>query len=142
MSNKDNFELRRIFKSERSSINLIEPLLLEVKERLNLRDDLFYNIMIAVTEAVNNAINHGNKLNPHKNVVFSVIGGDNEIVISVKDEGEGFNPDALADCTDPSNLLKDSGRGVFIIRELMDKVDIKSNNQGTVITMLYYPNEH
>jgi serine/threonine-protein kinase RsbW len=94
--------------------------------------------MIAVTEAVNNAINHGNKLDPSKKVQFNVEADNEKIYIYVKDEGNGFNPQEIDDCLEPENLLKASGRGVFIIRELMHEVKIRSNSSGTEVEMTYF----
>jgi len=132
------FESINKFTSDRNTITKIEPLLLELKSKLNIKDDEFYNIMIATTEAVNNAVNHGNKLNPNKFVDFNIYANENEIIITIKDEGEGFNPDEIDDCLQPENLLKTSGRGVFLIKKLMDEVLIDSNYDGTKITMKYY----
>jgi len=132
------FESINKFISDRNTITKIEPLLLDLKSKLNIKDDEFYNIMIATTEAVNNAVNHGNKLNPNKFVDFNIYANENELIIFIKDEGEGFNPDEIDDCLQPENLLKTSGRGVFLIKELMDEVFIDSNYNGTKITMKYY----
>jgi len=129
-------------KSERQSVTLIEPILSHLRGIYDIDDTNFYNIMIAVTEAVNNAINHGNKLNPDKFVTFNVEADENHIYIYIKDEGEGFDPHQIDDCLDPENLLKASGRGVFIIRELMHHVNIFSNSHGTVVEMYYYFNRN
>ncbi len=131
------FESHKILKSEKKSLAVVEPILFEMKEQLNIQDEKFYNIMIAVTEAVNNAINHGNKLNPEKIVSFDVIADSTVINIVVKDQGEGFNPKEIADCLEPENLLKSSGRGVFIINELMDFATFESNSNGTTVSMSY-----
>jgi serine/threonine-protein kinase RsbW len=131
-----------IFKSERNSINLIEPILINLKNTLDIKDENFYNIMIAVTEGVNNAINHGNKLNPNKVVEFSVKADKNKLYVRISDQGTGFDPNTIADCLEPENLLKSSGRGVFIIRELMDDVRIESSSNGTVIDMSYFYKDH
>lgn len=116
---------------------MIEPILIELKETLRLKDENFYNIMIAVTEAVNNAVTHGNQLDPSKEVTFQVIGEPDYITITVKDSGKGFDPNTVEDCLEPDNLLKESGRGVFIIKELMDDVKIESDCKGTTLTMRY-----
>jgi serine/threonine-protein kinase RsbW len=136
------FNSENIFKSERNSVNLIEPILNSLKDTLNMKDENFYNIMIAVTEGVNNAINHGNKLNPDKTVEFSVKADTNKLFVRISDQGTGFNPNNIADCLEPENLLKSSGRGVFIIRELMDEVRIESSSDGTIINMSYFYNDH
>ncbi len=131
------FESHKILKSEKNSLAVVEPILFDLKEQLHIQDEKFYNIMIAVTEAVNNAINHGNKLNANKVVHFDVYASKTGIEIVVKDQGEGFNPKEVADCLEPENLLKSSGRGVFIINELMDYAEIESSSEGTTITMRY-----
>jgi len=131
------FESENFFKSERNTILLIEPILSKLKSDLSIPDESFYNIMIAATEAVNNAVTHGNKLNPEKIVEFTVKANKQSIIVRVSDQGDGFNPENVADCLEPENLLKSSGRGVFIIKELMDDVFITSDNQGTLIEMTY-----
>jgi serine/threonine-protein kinase RsbW len=128
---RTNVDLR----SNKKAIKLIEPIIFEVKERLNLPDDKFYNILIAVTEAVNNGIIHGNKLNPAKYVHFTILADLNEIEIIVEDEGEGFDHEGVVDPRQPENLLKENGRGVFLIKALCDSCDYESNNTGTRLVM-------
>ncbi len=129
-------------RSDKSSLALVEPILENLRQILGIKDENFYNVMIAVTEAVNNAINHGNKLNPSKKVDFVVQADNNTIFVKVKDEGAGFDPTQVADCLEPENLLKSSGRGIFIIRELMSTVNIESNAHGTTIEMFYTYNDN
>lgn len=131
------FNSENKLRSDKSSLSLVEPILDNLRQILGIKDENFYNVMIAVTEAVNNAINHGNKLNPQKRVEFIVRADSRKIYILIKDEGAGFDPDKIADCLDPENLLKSSGRGIFIIRELMDEVKIDSDSSGTKIEMFY-----
>jgi serine/threonine-protein kinase RsbW len=128
---RTNIDLR----SNKKAIKLIEPIIFEIKDKLNLPDDKFYNILIAVTEAVNNGIIHGNKLNPAKFVHFTVLADCNEIEIVVEDEGDGFDPEAVSDPREPENLLKENGRGVFLIRALCDYVSFETQKSGTRIIM-------
>lgn len=128
--------IEKVFKSEKSTITKIEPILVNLKKDLEIKDDKFYNIMIAVTEAVNNAISHGNNFSPDKNVTFKVVAKDDILEIIVIDEGDGFEPEEVKDCLQPENLLKDNGRGVFIIGELMDNIAYDTSN-GTKLTMTY-----
>lgn len=132
------FNSENFFHSDRNTISLVEPILLNLKNELLIPDEKFYNIMIAVTEAVNNAVNHGNKLNPDKIVEFTVKANNDIMHIRVTDQGQGFDPNNIADCTDPANLLKSSGRGVYIIKELMDEVSIESSSNGTIMQMVFY----
>lgn len=104
--------------------------LLELKEN-------FMNILIAFTEAVNNAVNHGNKKDPNKNVLIVLEKKTKFFQIQIKDEGKGFIEEHVPDPTLPENLLKQSGRGVFLIRKLSDDVEIISNEKGTVVKMRF-----
>ncbi len=124
-----------LFRSERASMSEIEPILCDVKQRLGIADDRFYNLLIAVTEAFNNAIVHGNKLNPEKLVEVKIITNPTDVNIIIRDEGEGFDPDSVADPREPENLLKESGRGVFLIRSLLDQVSYEISSKGTIIDM-------
>lgn len=123
--------------SDKTALSKIEPVLIKFKREFTVPDEKYYNIMIAVSEAVNNAISHGNKLDPAKKVHFDLIATAEKITITVRDEGEGFDPNDVADCTDPANLLKSSGRGVYLIRELMHDVDYTYHN-GTEVVMTYF----
>lgn len=126
-----------LFKSTKSSMAEIEPLLFDLKQCIHIADERFYNLLIAVTEAFNNAIVHGNKLNPKKIVEVRLIADNSELHIIIKDEGDGFNPDMVADPREPENLLKDSGRGVFLIRTLLDGVVYDTGKHGTTIDMMF-----
>ncbi len=98
-------------------------------------ESIIADIAISVSELVNNAINHGNARNDHKNVVVEINRNTSVVTISVLDEGAGFNPDTLADPLAEENLLKEVGRGIFIVKSLMDTVDIKPSPHGTKIVM-------
>ncbi len=101
----------------------------------HLSEDVEYKLLVATTEAVNNAIIHGNKLDPKKVVKIRCYSYKYKIVISVRDYGRGFDPATLPNPTDKANLLKEHGRGVFLIRALMDDVKFKKLNKGMSIRM-------
>ena len=82
-------------------------------------------LMLSVTEATTNAIKHANKCDQNKLVKIDVIVKDGKVIITVKDEGIGFDPSKVPDPTEPENLLKDSGRGVYLMKFYMD--DLKYN---------------
>lgn len=100
-------------------------------------NDSFMNILIAFTEAINNAINHGNKKNSEKNVTVMLEKSEKYFSIYVSDEGDGFVENEVPDPTLPENLLKQSGRGVFLIRKLTDSTYIESKNNGTIVKMVF-----
>ena len=115
------------------NIRMIESFIDNAKERFQLDDDMYGNIMIAVTEAVNNAIKHGNQHDSTKRVFVEFATALNsvpEMIIHVRDQGAGFDPEAVADPLAPENLLKGSGRGIFLIRNFMDEVDVHRAPQG------------
>ncbi|GAB1429683.1 hypothetical protein MASR2M18_05150 [Ignavibacteria bacterium] len=109
--------------SERNNILRVEPFFNSLPESKELDEVLFYNIMIASTEAVNNAIIHGNGCNPNKMIELSVFFSMTGVTISVTDEGDGFTPEEIADPTAPENILREGGRGVFLMRALAKSIE-------------------
>ncbi len=93
------------------------------------------NIAIAITEMVANAIFHGNKADSAKNVHVRFTLNDRDFIISIRDEGPGFDPAQVADPLKPENLLKDRGRGIFIVRTLMDKVEYANCSTGMEVVL-------
>lgn len=126
-----------IFRSEKASMTKIEPLMYDLKKKYAIPDDRFYNLLIALTEAFNNAIIHGNKLNPEKIVELEIYCNSRELRIRVKDEGEGFDLSSIEDPRNPENLLKESGRGIFLIKSLIDEANFYPTNDGTTIELLF-----
>ncbi|MDN5202041.1 ATP-binding protein [Fulvivirgaceae bacterium BMA10] len=120
------------------NIRIIESFIDNAKEKYNIDDDIYGNIMIAVTESVNNAIKHGNQNNKKKNVSLSLILEDNVICFTIEDEGEGFDYNNLPDPTSPENIDKPSGRGIFLMKHLSDEVAFE--NDGRVVKLSFYFN--
>lgn len=120
------------------NIRMIESFIDNAKEKFELDDDIYGNIMIAVTEAVNNAIKHGNSGNKTKNVYLSLFLEESLIKFIVKDEGTGFNHETLSDPTAPENLEKLGGRGIFLMKHLSDEVEFKEN--GRIVELSFYMN--
>ena len=118
------------------NIRMIESFIDNAKDKFHLDDDIYGNIMIAVTEAVNNAIKHGNQNNKKKNVHLSLSLNDTLIKFTIKDEGEGFNYEHLPDPTSPENLEKPGGRGIFLMKHLSDEVLFKE--KGSVVELSFY----
>lgn len=118
------------------NIRIVESFIDNVKEKFNVDDDLYGNIMVAITESVNNAMKHGNKLDKTKNVILSATCDENALTIRVEDQGEGFDYDNLPDPTAPENLDKVGGRGVFLMKHLSDEV--RFADKGRVSEMVFY----
>ena len=121
--------------SERDSLMEIEPILLNLRDNMKLPQEKFYNLLIAVTEALNNAIIHGNRCDPDKTVKVHIQALENEIIVDIEDEGAGFDPDSIEDPRKPENLLKDNGRGVFLIKTLMSETNYDFSGKGTRLSM-------
>jgi len=121
------------------NIRIIESFIDNAKEKYHLNDDIYGNIMIAVTEAVNNAIKHGNKDNSSKNVFISLSLEEGMIKFKVQDEGTGFDFHQLPDPTLPENISRPGGRGIFLMKHLSDEVDFKEN--GKVVELSFYVNQ-
>jgi serine/threonine-protein kinase RsbW len=107
--------------SKQESITLLENLIEEIADKHNVSEDTFANMMTCLSEAANNAIVHGNKLDENKKVIVNADVEGRRIVWTVTDEGEGFDYNNLADPTAPENLENLTGRGVFIIKHLADQ---------------------
>lgn len=103
----------------------------DIQKKSQLEEDATGNLMLLLSEAVTNAIVHGNKLDENKTVEVEVQINSSKIISTVKDHGEGFDPKAANDPLKEENLLKDSGRGIFLIKEISDSVDYLDN--GTKI---------
>jgi serine/threonine-protein kinase RsbW len=93
-------------------------------------------LLLAVTEATTNAIIHGNKNDGNKKVTIDVNVENKKLKISVKDEGPGFDPSNVPDPTHPDNLLKDSGRGLYLMRIYMDDLQYEHTGNGTITTLI------
>lgn len=113
----------------------------EICASLNVGERHIGNILIAVTEAVNNAIIHGNQNDVSKQIHFSCATLKNTLTFTVKDEGEGFDYDNLPDPTDPENIEKIHGRGVFLMRNLSDQLSFEEEGRLVKLTFLDYTND-
>ncbi len=121
----ENQKIRILSKAE--NIILVERMIEDVCDLFNINEDYYGNILVALTEAVNNAIYHGNNANPSKSIDIAFKSFDDHVSFIVKDEGNGFNYDNLPDPTNPENIEKPNGRGVFLMRNLADKVTFEDN---------------
>ncbi|MEN7547706.1 ATP-binding protein [Rapidithrix thailandica] len=120
------------------NIRIVESFIDQARERFRFDDDIYGNIIVAVTESVNNAIIHGNRSNKEKDVLLKIEADNSNISFTVEDEGDGFDFHNLPDPTSPENINKPGGRGIFLIRHLADEV--KFHNEGTTIEMIFYLN--
>ena len=115
-------------------IHQVEDFFQTVNKSYGLPEDKFYSLLVAVTEAVNNGIIHGNENDESKKVTITCTKTDGAITIRVRDEGEGFTPGDIADPLQEENLLRTGGRGVFLMKSFMRSVSY--NEQGNEVTMV------
>jgi serine/threonine-protein kinase RsbW len=99
-------------------------------------DDQVMQISMAVREAAVNAVLHGNAYDPEKKVKLDFERTSKELVITIRDQGKGLDPAKIPDPLAPENLLKTSGRGIFLIRSFMDEVQINPSQTGTEIKLV------
>jgi len=118
------------FPSVADNIGLVEKLINEICSAYGISEDHYGNILVAVTEAVNNAMQHGNKLDPGKKVNLAFLAEEKSLSFLVSDQGSGFDFRNLPDPTNPENLEKPNGRGVFLMRHLADKVEFSDNGRS------------
>ena len=114
--------------------------LINVLRENNVREEIIFDIHVGFEEALRNAMIHGNKLDPEKKVLVETNMAEGAVIISVEDEGDGFDPATLPDPTLDENLLREGGRGVYLINHLMDEV--KYENDGRRVVMIKYLNKN
>lgn len=131
-----NIVTELVLPSDYQSLIDVEKIVGDVCDEFGVQEDAFGNVLIAVSEAVNNAIQHGNKNNPEAKVEIKVANQDKTFCIQVKDQGPGFSYQDLPDPTAPENLLKDSGRGVFLMKNLADEVEFQ--NTGSIVNLYFH----
>ena len=112
-----------------------EKFLERLNESVHLGAEKYNKLLVAVTEAVNNGMIHGNKRDPKKKVRLHCEVHDGVLTVCVFDEGPGVDPDSLPDPLAEENLLRENGRGVFLMRSLMDKVKYDQSDRGCCVTM-------
>lgn len=118
-----------------NEIMKVEEFLERINERLRLSDARYNKLLVATTEAVNNGIIHGNKRDPKKKVTLTFEVNNASLTVHVKDEGSGVNPATLPNPLAEENLLRENGRGVFLMRTLMDSVEFEQLPGGAEVVM-------
>lgn len=121
--------------SNSENIHLIEKLVDDVCAEIGVHEEKYGNILIALTEAVNNAIHHGNDLDPMKNTTIQCSQINEKLTFIIKDEGDGFDFDNLPDPTDPENIEKPDGRGIYLMRHLSDEITFEEN--GSSVELMF-----
>jgi len=125
----NNFSLE--IESNPNNLITVEEFVNYFSKELNLDESKLSGLLLAVTEAVTNAIIHANKCDETKKVQMNVTKDGNKLIITIKDEGKGFDPSKVPDPTEPENLLKDSGRGLYLMKIYTDELKYNLTPTGT-----------
>jgi serine/threonine-protein kinase RsbW len=118
-----------VVKSELRETQIPKDRILEELKRRNYSEEAVFGIKLALEEALTNAVKHGNRCDPCKCVTVKYAISDEEAVISVRDEGEGFVPGEIPDCTAPDRLPLPNGRGIMLMRAYMDTVSYREDGR-------------
>jgi serine/threonine-protein kinase RsbW len=112
------------------SVDLAENIVMKVSEAAGFGEDDLHKIGMAVREGVVNAYNYGNQQDRRKKIFLTIEFGPEKMVVRVLDEGEGFDPHTIPDCLAEENLLRTSGRGLFLMRAFMDEFTVQRGRSG------------
>ena len=126
---EENYHLE--IESDPTNLITVEEFVNYFAKDLGLDNERLTALLLAVTEATTNAIIHANKCDVNKLVTVDVQVNKTKITIKITDEGKGFDPSIIPDPTKPENLLKDSGRGVYLMRVYMDELNYNITPTGT-----------
>lgn len=122
--------------SSLDSVNKVEQTAEQMAKKAGVDEDELFKITMAVREAAVNAVLHGNSYDPDKRITASFENTGDSLVIRIADQGKGLDPETLPDPLAPENLLRGSGRGIFLIRSFMDEVHFKLLHPGTELTLI------
>ena len=137
MASTSDHHAHLVLTSRFENIEVAERTLVDLCDRSGCDGDQRYWLVTALREAVANAVLHGNRQDPTRSVHIDFLIEDCVVTIRVEDEGEGFDPGAVPDPTDPGNLLRPSGRGIFYMRQFMTKVEFSCAPEGgTTVVMV------
>ena len=118
------------------SVNKAEEMADQAATQVGFDEDTRGGISMAVREGMINAVLHGNAYDPAKRVNLTFEQAGPELIVTIADEGRGFVPEEVPDPLAPENLLKQSGRGIFLMRTFMDEVRFRKLKSGTEITLI------
>ena len=118
------------------SVDMVEKTAEEFAERAGFDEDTASNIAMAVREAAVNAVLHGNAYDPAKQITANFEANSDALIVRITDQGPGLDPSNLPDPLAPENILRGSGRGIFLIRAFMDEVHFRQLHPGTELTLI------
>lgn len=117
------------------NLRMVETIIDSVTSEIGIRPDNYGKVLVSALEAVNNAIIHGNKSDPQKEVDIEINYYNNSLEITVTDQGQGFRPDEVPDPTEPENIEALNGRGIFLMSRLAD--DLRFSEKGNSVMLTF-----
>lgn len=130
-----NVRIEKDIKASLENLSVLETVLETLYDDQQIPEEIFGNVIVACTEAMLNAVNHGSKGDASKSVKCVIERHKDGLEVMFQDSGEGFDVDALPDPTDPANIEKGNGRGIFIMRNLSDQIIFEDG--GSKVTMRF-----
>lgn len=118
------------------SVSEVEAMAEKIAAESGMDEDASFHVTMAVREAAVNAVLHGNEYDPDKQITFSYENTGKSLIFVITDEGRGVDPDQLPDPREEENLLRGTGRGIFLIRSMMDEVHFRQLHPGTELTLI------
>ena len=125
-----------VLKSTMDSVSEVESIAEKLAGEAGLDEDTCFHVTMAVREAAVNAVLHGNEYDPAKQMTASFENTGVDLVFTITDQGKGLDPETLPDPLAPENLLRGTGRGIFLIRSFMDEVHFRQLHPGTELTLV------
>ena len=119
--------------SDLEEIDRVTTFVHNITSRIGCDNETEHRIMLALSEAITNAILHGNRQDPAKSVEVTAQVDSDSLLLTVRDEGKGFNPESIPDPRKEENLHKTSGRGVWLMKEFADEVHFSDNGSCVAI---------
>lgn len=130
--------LRKEINSDPLLLPDLEEFVMNIAIANSINEDKINNLALAFSEAASNAVLHGNKNDASKNIIITVTVDDSFFKVSIKDQGKGFILDEVPDPTKPENILKDSGRGIHIMKSFLDDIQYNFTPEGTEVILTLY----
>lgn len=124
-------KIKKTFFSDPQLLPEIEDWIISILKKAKLSDDQLNIISMAVSEAASNSIIHGNQAKPDKKIEITISIMKNQLKVFIKDEGKGFKIEKVPDPTEPENMMKDNGRGIHIMKAVLDNLEYKFGEDGT-----------
>ena len=122
--------------STMESVSEVEAAAEKLAEQAGIEEEERFRVTMAVREAAVNAVLHGNEYDPTKKITVSLENTGSALIFTIADQGRGLDPESLPDPLAPENLLRGTGRGIFLIRSFMDEVHFRQLHPGTELTLI------